>query len=973
MIRIIFHRNAQICDRYTSETSHVSLGVSSSDHVQAQLHGFKSRELKLSPKILDAVHQSMFTCRWSTDKIDHVIQNVFLVCESSSAKFPSRSPVASASQINLRSSCLLAVKVASIVNLIPLCAIELTCVLVQAQSDTKLSTTVCLVSMGLQRAIAPQGAGILGCARSVRAETSQQVNSIDVTRRLAPCIPVTTEPELLWDDAKWLAPRLMRMSHILKSVTEAITFSAVGSHVISGGTGGLGLLTSRWLAQRGAHAVTLLSRGSVISSCLRSEWHQLSAVDAMYAVVAHCNVAERVDIQRVVASLHKRPSAPLTGVWHAAGVLADAMISKQGMQLLAVAYAVKAHGAWAWQQLCASISLKESVLFSSMAALLGGAGQTNYSEANACLDALAIYRRQGGGSAVSIQWAAWADLGMASNGMVSRRMAAKEAVSGLGRVRLPEGLCTLHYATFSAASPCFALIPGRWLEKLGTGATPLLSALAGHHVSNNCSCFQRESSQPLENYNISLDAVIEMIRHTTGAAAGAVGADASLMESGIDSLGANELRSELQRAVGTELPSTIVFDHPTARMLALSAASKYAACCAPRASTSGPRGVSHGHMSLDAVIEMVRHTTGAAAGAVGADASLMESGIDSLGANELRSELQRAVGTELPSTIVFDHPTARMLVKSIADAQSKNDIVARDSHEKMASSAFETPGNVSTEEVSNGYLLWGDGRDEQCVLWYYKGKGRGECIRLALSEAGISFVNRFAPDDRAGLSTFLRHCRVLGGNATTNIPMLTCKGAHFTQTNAILRKIGRLSNLYPMGHQNYIDYLLECATDLREAAYKVAMSGFGPQGPGNLEITRDFVLHILPPHLKNFERLIPLNEYACGSIFTIADLLIYDVLSNFVEAMIPTSLLYFPSLYQYVQRVSARPRIAAGSSQILAKIWLLLLPRSETLSFSIWRNWPQQALKAVTWHDCESCVCMVAVLTQTSWRISSGI
>ena len=55
---------------------------------------------------------------------------------------------------------------------------------------------------------------------------------------------------------------------------------------------------------------------------------------------------------------------------------------------------------------------------------------------------------------------------------------------------------------------------------------------------------------------------------------------------------------------------------------------------------------------------MVMRTAG---GSVDADAPLMEAGLDSLGAVELRNQLQQAAGegaATLPSTLVFDHPTA---------------------------------------------------------------------------------------------------------------------------------------------------------------------------------------------------------------------------------------------------------------------------------------------------------------------------
>lgn len=53
---------------------------------------------------------------------------------------------------------------------------------------------------------------------------------------------------------------------------------------------------------------------------------------------------------------------------------------------------------------------------------------------------------------------------------------------------------------------------------------------------------------------------------------------------------------------------------------------------------------------------------------VAADAPLMESGLDSLGAVELRSALETRLDLRLPATLVFDHPTRAALVGALVAA-----------------------------------------------------------------------------------------------------------------------------------------------------------------------------------------------------------------------------------------------------------------------------------------------------------------
>ena len=333
-----------------------------------------------------------------------------------------------------------------------------------------------------------------------------------------------------------------------------------GVHIVSGGTGGLGLLTGRWLAHRGARSLVLASRSGRVALAhgMDEEWKSMHESGAVH-MLQQCDTSETAHIRRLLA-----PFGAPCGIWHAAGVLADAVLAKQDAISLSIVYAPKACGAWGLHAAGAMSAVDIVGLFSSVAALLGGLGQTNYAAANSCLDALAESRRAHGLVANSVQWGAWAEIGMAARGTASVRMAAMEAATGFGRISLANGLSALGTSVQPGSPSVLACVPLVWSRFLKTDDAPaFLNAFVprvrdvgdGPIPSTSASCRL-----------VSLETVLEMVKRTAG---GAVDADAALMEAGVDSLGAVELRNQLQSAsVDQSLPSTLIFDHPTARQLA---------------------------------------------------------------------------------------------------------------------------------------------------------------------------------------------------------------------------------------------------------------------------------------------------------------------------------------------------------------------------------------------------------------------
>ena len=222
------------------------------------------------------------------------------------------------------------------------------------------------------------------------------------------------------------------------------------------------------------------------------------------------------------------------------GVLRDALLSTQSAASLRAVLAPKLSASVAVIAACQLHPVRQLVLFSSVAALLGNAGQANYAAANATLDALARQWQQAGGHATSMQWGPWA-----GDGMVSASVAARLVAQGMGLIPPWDGIGLLqaimgHAATSHVVSAPLAVLSWhrmlRPVQKRSSFFAHVLATSAAPTASSG-SAAVRAVAPLVPAYTRVLASVQELAIGVLGLP---VDASTAFMAAGLDSLGARQ-------------------------------------------------------------------------------------------------------------------------------------------------------------------------------------------------------------------------------------------------------------------------------------------------------------------------------------------------------------------------------------------------------------------------------------------------
>ncbi|WP_340563444.1 type I polyketide synthase [Streptomyces sp. GSL17-111] len=360
--------------------------------------------------------------------------------------------------------------------------------------------------------------------------------------------------------------RRLRRAPTAAGRTRPAEWRTDGTVLVTGGTGALGGKVARLLAERGAPRLVVASRRGPAALGAAELVAEL-AEHGCHAVVVSCDLGDR----EAVADLLARH--PVTAVVHAAGIVDDGVLDAMTPERLTAVLDAKAHSADLLDELTGELT--DFVVFSSVAGVIGGAGQGPYAAANAHLDALVERRRSRGLPGTALAWGAWAGAGMAADPAAAARLArsglppmqedrALQAMATALAER--DGTLVVADVDWERFAPGFTAVrPSRLFAELPEAVPVVRGAEAAPGPVAFTTPDADAAEQALATEALVLETVAAVLGHGSPAA---VDRERAFHDLGFDSLTALELRNLLAARTGLSLPAGLVFDFPTPAALA---------------------------------------------------------------------------------------------------------------------------------------------------------------------------------------------------------------------------------------------------------------------------------------------------------------------------------------------------------------------------------------------------------------------
>lgn len=340
------------------------------------------------------------------------------------------------------------------------------------------------------------------------------------------------------------------------------------TYLLAGGMGGLGRAIVAWMYEHGARNFALMSRSTPMDGSKEAEWLRIINARGCNVQLFTCDISSADEVQRALGIIGSK-MLPIGGVIQSAMVLRDAIFENMTEKAWAATVEAKMQGSLNLHRLVAQQKqLGFFIMLSSVAGIVGNAGQANYAAGCAFQDALARYRIAQGLQATSL------DLGMIQTaGYLENNVHVAESLlkQGFRPVKLEHVFRLLRFAMQDQAQHSQIAIGIQYDYTSGSGNNTAkrpeflrdarfrhLVRLSDSAISHNVAHTSikdslRAAASPQEAHAMVTEALLRLLADKIGVSREDVGNDQSFIDLGVDSLVAVEIRTFVIRELESEI------------------------------------------------------------------------------------------------------------------------------------------------------------------------------------------------------------------------------------------------------------------------------------------------------------------------------------------------------------------------------------------------------------------------------------
>ncbi|KAH9844660.1 Hybrid NRPS-PK synthetase [Teratosphaeria destructans] len=380
----------------------------------------------------------------------------------------------------------------------------------------------------------------------------------------------------------------------VEPINGAGLFSPEKTYVMIGLNSDLGRSICRWMVEHGARHIVIASRSANVGSAWLSEMEDLGASVKTFKM----DVTSRQSVQALYDDIRANLPA-IGGVCNGALVLQDQLFLDMKADALNEVFAPKVDGTLFLNEIFTDSSIDFFISFSSTSSIMGNAGQSNYNAASLFQAALAEQRRARGLPASVLTLGIVVDVGyIAQRGprflaklnnieyyvfisesdvhtIFAEAVAASKPCGSEDTVEIVSGIKPFAYNASTKRFPPWFRNPrfSHFVREVAEedtdeGARNTNSTVQVRALMDNAASEDDAADALTAAFASKLESMLQMT-------AGSIKVDASLLDLGIDSLLAVEIRTWFLREAHVDIPVLMVLGGDSVRDIAAEAAKRY--------------------------------------------------------------------------------------------------------------------------------------------------------------------------------------------------------------------------------------------------------------------------------------------------------------------------------------------------------------------------------------------------------------